>query len=688
MKYKTGNPVGSSDPRDLFDNASVADSLVNGSQPAYSDRRGAHRKSWSGFEAEFAAFIASSGYQFAGDYTAGVEITGYQQVVRDSQGELWRASGSTDLPYTTTGAGLPEGGAFVAVGDAALRQELNTNTTGQGSDQVKHTGTTDTVTQALNKRPVYVESVAELETLPAQDDYLAIVSGTDFSGVYKYNSAQSRWEDVTQSLSKTDAADPAFTDVPGTGYFDGPDTQNWSGDFVKVLPANYFGTGGRAQPIKIMPYLGGYMMLYTTLGPVSSISTHLAFSEDCINWVDSPANPILDQLDQGWQGTRSLGVDLVYDEANKRWAMFCLGDDESASTPGDRAIGIFHSTDLETWTAYAGNPVITINTADISAWAPAPLERVDFNGVVKLPSGKWAALIGAGDNAAGDVHDRKMGVLTADSLEGPWTGGAHNPILPSPGAWLGNETSLRSPVYYDGRYWALLQKGVTETIGFAYSYDFFSWTESANNPYITSSENQRAVSILPFKNQWAVFSSLRSPSNFEGVIFSSNTSEVVPPTPDYRKLSPFWGALLTNNVGEPNQSIPNATPTVMTFNLPVYDLRPNGEGDFYTSSASNKFVVPAGVSVVQVTACARWAANSSGYRYMYVSKNGVNRVVGSGGSTVWPGDTSFEPRTLITTAPFEVVEGDEIQVIVEQNSGAALDILSDDESMFSISVLG
>lgn len=159
--YNTGNPLGSSDPRDLYDNAENLDNLVNGEQPAYSDRLGKSRRSWQSVEDQanqqeaefnadqaqrvsefdaaqrdregvFNAYLVSAGYQFAGDYAAGIEITQYNQVVRDTNGELWRVSGSTTLPYTTTGAGLPEGGAFVNVGDAALRQELAQTGPGKG----------------------------------------------------------------------------------------------------------------------------------------------------------------------------------------------------------------------------------------------------------------------------------------------------------------------------------------------------------------------------------------------------------------------------------------------------------------------------------------------------------------------------------------------------------------------------
>lgn len=99
--------------------------------------------------------MANAGYEFVGDYASGIELTAYNQVVRDTSGEFWRVSGSTALPYTTTGAGLPEGGAFVTVGDAALRQELAAGvSTGQGA--LKVSGSV-----------IYVDTIADLQVLPA-----------------------------------------------------------------------------------------------------------------------------------------------------------------------------------------------------------------------------------------------------------------------------------------------------------------------------------------------------------------------------------------------------------------------------------------------------------------------------------------------------------------------------------------
>ncbi len=142
--YNTHNPVGSSDPRDLYDNAIVIDEFSNSSDETATDRLGQVRKTIRGL---VVSAQNATGYQFVDDYAAGIELTAYNEVVRDSNGEFWRVSGTTTLPYTTDGSGLPEGGAFIAVGDASLRQELATGTatvTSAMGDQA--------ISEALNAR--------------------------------------------------------------------------------------------------------------------------------------------------------------------------------------------------------------------------------------------------------------------------------------------------------------------------------------------------------------------------------------------------------------------------------------------------------------------------------------------------------------------------------------------------------
>ena len=111
--YNTGNPIGSTDPRDLYDNAQNLDTAMHTAATTWADRLGNFRPSWAG----------ATGYQSLGDYAAGIQVTTYNQVIR-AAGEYWRAAAGTALPYTTTGAGMPESGKFVSVGDAVLRADL------------------------------------------------------------------------------------------------------------------------------------------------------------------------------------------------------------------------------------------------------------------------------------------------------------------------------------------------------------------------------------------------------------------------------------------------------------------------------------------------------------------------------------------------------------------------------------
>lgn len=167
--HATFNPIGSTNPKDLIDNAQNLDYLILGPALLYPDRRGVNRLSWAGIEASFAAaqaqrnaehnadqsrresefdadqarresefdaaqvdrsdrfdtFIASSGYDVIGDYASQpVTFTERNQLMLKG-GELWKPKASVALPYVTTGVWGTESVNFVSVGDAALRQELS-----------------------------------------------------------------------------------------------------------------------------------------------------------------------------------------------------------------------------------------------------------------------------------------------------------------------------------------------------------------------------------------------------------------------------------------------------------------------------------------------------------------------------------------------------------------------------------
>src|SRR5690554_145044 len=203
MAYNTGNPIGSADPRDLYDNAENLDELVNSQDKTeHPDRLGVPRKTWHGMASEFDGdqarresefvdaqadkqqrfnlLLANSGYEYLADYAAGIEITEYNQVLRDTAGELWRAAATTTLPYTTDGTGLPEGGAFVAVGDADIRNDLAAGV-GAGKGGLLVAGAV-----------IYVNSIADLLALDTSglvDGQAARVQGSKL----KWASASQKW---------------------------------------------------------------------------------------------------------------------------------------------------------------------------------------------------------------------------------------------------------------------------------------------------------------------------------------------------------------------------------------------------------------------------------------------------------------------------------------------------------------
>lgn len=139
--YRTNNPFGSMDPKDLFDNSQNLDYALNDiTKSLWTDRLGRVRKSYWGMEQAFSAqlisqqqrfnyFIQNSGYKVIGEYTQGpLTVTDYNQLIR-YQSEFYKLNSSTSIPFTTTGndstSWSNDSSHFVSVGDAAIRQELS-----------------------------------------------------------------------------------------------------------------------------------------------------------------------------------------------------------------------------------------------------------------------------------------------------------------------------------------------------------------------------------------------------------------------------------------------------------------------------------------------------------------------------------------------------------------------------------
>ena len=129
--YSTQNPLGSADPRDLYDNAENLDEAVNSTtSDTWVDRLGVERKTYRGMQSEndaqFQQFLLDSGLQDLGTYAAGITITAYNHAVQEGN-YLYRLAVGTPLPYITSGDWQQDKADFV---------QINFVTGGQHEDEI------------------------------------------------------------------------------------------------------------------------------------------------------------------------------------------------------------------------------------------------------------------------------------------------------------------------------------------------------------------------------------------------------------------------------------------------------------------------------------------------------------------------------------------------------------------------
>jgi hypothetical protein len=178
MAFNTGNPIGSTDARDLSDNAQDFDQAVNGLGSTWVDRLGNTRTS----------LRVQVGYTGTGtdgaieSYTTGLVLPGYNTIILYS-GEFYRPSASATLPYTTT-ATLPDVDSnLVSIGDANLRQDLANDASGSGASLVSMEGG-PTVEAAVLDRVIRVTSIAAMEAYSAPVGYVFSLNDGGRSGTF------------------------------------------------------------------------------------------------------------------------------------------------------------------------------------------------------------------------------------------------------------------------------------------------------------------------------------------------------------------------------------------------------------------------------------------------------------------------------------------------------------------------
>lgn len=125
--YATGNPLGSKDPRDLYDNAENFDTAMNDRENlAWSDRFGVSRKTWFGLEQQVADYLAAQGYEPVPlEYVDGSPLTvdrPTQLIERDDN--LYSVKLPASFPVDLTGNWATDQNLLVAQVDRSLRQQL------------------------------------------------------------------------------------------------------------------------------------------------------------------------------------------------------------------------------------------------------------------------------------------------------------------------------------------------------------------------------------------------------------------------------------------------------------------------------------------------------------------------------------------------------------------------------------
>lgn len=164
-----------------------------------------------------------------------------------------------DLYRNNAGAALlidtyPNSVAYSNLANAvAYEADLASNTVGDGSDKIAHTGTTDTVTQALDKRTIYVGSVADFPETAENGSELSLLSWhpnqIEGGGTFRFDANKPKANhDGGLNISPTVPAPSDFTSsndvedyLDGIGETDPSGTGIWERVHVSVVTDSMYG---------------------------------------------------------------------------------------------------------------------------------------------------------------------------------------------------------------------------------------------------------------------------------------------------------------------------------------------------------------------------------------------------------------------------------------------------------------
>lgn len=142
---------------------------------------------------------------------------------------------------------------------------------------------------------------------------------------------------------------------------------------------------------------------------------------------------------------------------------------------------------------------------------------------------------------------------------------------------------------------------------------------------------------------------------------------------DAKAQAAFRGALVY--YGGLGQSIADTFTTAVAFNYESYDTDEIHDG----STNNTRLTVPAGVTKVRLSGSVAWAGNTTGRRALRMYKNGVGSFAGNPHST--QSGYSVSHGQSVSSGALAVTGGDYFELVVYQDSGAALDV---NENVFGL----
>lgn len=128
--YNTLNPLGSTSPKDLFDNASNFDEGMNSALPSFYDRFQKRRQTWAGMQKLVVDFLEAMGFEATHlQYVDGTPLTVLRPTqLIDRAGSVYKIKAPANFPVNLTGTWATDQLLVVDVGDASLRAALAATT--------------------------------------------------------------------------------------------------------------------------------------------------------------------------------------------------------------------------------------------------------------------------------------------------------------------------------------------------------------------------------------------------------------------------------------------------------------------------------------------------------------------------------------------------------------------------------